>query len=281
VNVFTVESVRTLKGAPLSIVAALSLVTLGVSKEWLARNTGYTDKPIAQALAYLREHGYVVESAQGWKLAGPERQLPLGADQLADATDDAGDPVPLQAGVPLDQAPDVTSGRNNSDSALIVVLKESDSKKDSFNNNNNGGASRKNSDSAVNRKGASHIADVARALLSKGAPQVSESPLPADLQLAAERLVSQAHLPREKAELVAARSPWPAPKILEQLEIWLAYRESPAGANLTDGGFPYLVAARIEKGDECPVDTRAAVDTDHRYDGYIPTDEPSDEEQGA
>lgn len=281
---FTVEAVRTLKGAPLSIMVALSLVGTAVSNEWLVANTGYSGKPVQSALMYLREHGYVVLTTRGWKLAGPERQLPLSVEPEIPGVD----PAPLQAGVPLDEAGDPDStlreADGNSVSDLIVVLKESDSTNDSFNNNKSGPKRNFSASLTENSRGTTrHVADVARALLIKGAPQANNSPLPPDLRLVVERLVSQAHLPREKAELVAARSPWPAPKILEQIEIWVAYRQSPAGANLNDGKFPWLVAARIEKGDECPQDTRLAQSSSKYdgYDAYLQPDEPADtEEQG-
>jgi len=280
-NVFTVETVRTLKGAPLSIMVALSLVGTAVSNEWLVANTGYSGKPVQSALMYLHEHGYVVLTTRGWKLAGKERQLPLSAEP---ETSDV-DPAPLQAGVPLDEPdnadPALREADGNSVSDLLVVLKESDLTKDSFNNNKTD--PKRNFSASLTESGRGntrHVADVARALLSKGTPHPSESVLPADLQLAAERLVKGARVPRDKAELAVARSPWPAPKILEQIEIWLAYRQSPAGANLNDGKFPWLVAARIEKGDECPQDTRLQ-DAASKYDGYTQYLQPDDtQEQG-
>lgn len=271
VSGFTVETVRTLKGAPLSIMVALSLVGTAVSNDWLVANTGYTGKPVSIALMYLREHGYIVLTTRGWKLAGNERQLPLSAEPLTPETDSA----PLQAEVPLgdqeSQAPALREADGNSVSDVLIVLKESD--KDSFNNNNNGAASRNFSGSLTEKtRGTTrHVADVAKALLNKSAPRVIEAALPPDLQLAAERLIGQARIPREKAELVVARSPWAAPKILEQLDMWLAYRRSPAGANLDAGRFPWLIAARIESGDECPQDTRTEPSAG-KYDGYIQDD---------
>ncbi len=69
--------VREMKGAPISILMALALVRQRVTQEWIERNTGYTDKPVSQALAYLAEIGFVDHSNAGWQLTGNARQLPL------------------------------------------------------------------------------------------------------------------------------------------------------------------------------------------------------------
>lgn len=73
-----IRMVRELKGAPLSIVMVLSLVTQRVSQEYLERATGYTDKPVSQALAYLREVGLADHTSSGWMLIrGRAQQLPM------------------------------------------------------------------------------------------------------------------------------------------------------------------------------------------------------------
>lgn len=77
-----VRMVRELKGAPISIVIALSMVNMRVTQEWLERSTGYTDKPVSQALAYLREIGMADKTSSGWQLTGEAQQLPLPVGQL-------------------------------------------------------------------------------------------------------------------------------------------------------------------------------------------------------
>ncbi len=73
-----VRMVRELKGAPLSIVMVLSLVHQRVTQEYLERATGYTDKPVSQALAYLQEVGLADHTLAGWQLIKEnEKQLPL------------------------------------------------------------------------------------------------------------------------------------------------------------------------------------------------------------
>jgi len=65
-----------LKGAKLSIVIALGLVSQRVSQEWLERATGYTDKTVSQALAYLEEYGFTTHTNAGWQLSSDQaRQL--------------------------------------------------------------------------------------------------------------------------------------------------------------------------------------------------------------
>jgi len=63
---FTNQMVRELKGPALSVVVLLILNPGGVSQEFLERSSGYTDKPISQALAYLAETGRIVKT----RLAG-------------------------------------------------------------------------------------------------------------------------------------------------------------------------------------------------------------------
>jgi hypothetical protein len=74
--------VRELKGAPLSILFALSIVQQRVTQSWIERTTGYTDKTISKALAYLEEVGMVDQTSAGWMLTGEVKQLPLMVELL-------------------------------------------------------------------------------------------------------------------------------------------------------------------------------------------------------
>jgi hypothetical protein len=83
----TVSAVRMLKGVPLAVVVLLRLAQEDgsgpVNQEWLERYSGYTDKPVSQALRYLLEMGEVTRNDRGmWQLAGETRQLPLAAERL-------------------------------------------------------------------------------------------------------------------------------------------------------------------------------------------------------
>jgi hypothetical protein len=73
-----IRMVRELKGAPLSIIMVLRMVQQRVTQEYLERATGYTDKPVSQALAYLLEIGLADHTRSGWQLIKSDRiQLPL------------------------------------------------------------------------------------------------------------------------------------------------------------------------------------------------------------
>ena len=66
--------VKECKGAALSILVLLATnQQLGggaVTQEWLERHSGYTDKPVSQALAYLSETRRILRTSVGWVLAG-------------------------------------------------------------------------------------------------------------------------------------------------------------------------------------------------------------------
>jgi hypothetical protein len=63
-----IRMVRELKGAPLSIIFALMCVKQRVNREWLEGATGYTDKTISRALAYLKEASLVDHTTAGWHM---------------------------------------------------------------------------------------------------------------------------------------------------------------------------------------------------------------------
>ena len=65
------------RGAPLSLLCTLALVCRPVNVRWLGRNSGYSNKPVAQALRYLEERGLADKSDQGWQLSQHGRQLLL------------------------------------------------------------------------------------------------------------------------------------------------------------------------------------------------------------
>lgn len=269
-------TLRELKeGALLHTLVALLMFNRPARKDEVHRKTGWSDEAIQDALDVLSdpEHNLVLRLPNGrhalWMATARARQLLLPLTEALPLSDDHG-PALLQAGQPV-AAPD------QPDALMVSPLgAESDPSSYSFNEsllrdsikNNNKKAPvtplPAESDSHLR-----HVAEVSKALLTKGAPlPADDDPLPPDLRAAAARLVERGRVPRERAELVVARSPWDAPKILEQLEIWLAYRESPAGANLDEAKFPWLIAARIERGEECPLDTRGAGDVT-RFDGYL------------
>lgn len=131
-----IRIVRELKGAPLSILIALTMVHQRVTQEWLERSTGYTDKPVSQALAYMQEHGLVDHTSAGWMLTGQARQLPLPLALL-----------PEEGGA--EEKPDTDDpSRNNSDSLNnIITITDSLNQQKEESNSNNTPPSRNFSDS--------------------------------------------------------------------------------------------------------------------------------------
>ena len=79
-NINPLTVLRSLKGAPLSCLMALMFATQPVGKEWLSRVTGYSDKPVASALDYLLEMGFVTTAGryESWQIKQNVFQLPLG-----------------------------------------------------------------------------------------------------------------------------------------------------------------------------------------------------------
>jgi len=80
--IFAARMIRELKGAPLSCLMLLFLSDGPVSNEWICRMSGYTDKPVAQALKLLSDPEYQIarRSRGGWVLSSGF-QLILGNDE--------------------------------------------------------------------------------------------------------------------------------------------------------------------------------------------------------
>lgn len=167
---FSIRSVRELKGAPLSIVVALSIAHMRVSQQWLIAATNYTDKTIATALTYLEEAGIVCRYADGWQLAQAQQlALPMD-DGEGDALEDGDAPQESQeeegtrgASLLLDGefiGAESSDTENFSDSGAVVVVNHDLRAKGQIKSNNNSPPIRKNSDSG--------FAEVDRALKSAG-----------------------------------------------------------------------------------------------------------------
>lgn len=92
----TVSMVRTLKGTPLAVFILLRMAQEdGIGPqgaEWLERYSGYTDKPVSQALLFLEEQGLISRNGRYlWQLAGEVRQLPLSVPDLDEAKNRVGE----------------------------------------------------------------------------------------------------------------------------------------------------------------------------------------------
>ena len=60
------KDIRGLKGAPLSVLSLLLIAPQPVDKNWLSRESGYSDKMITLACAYLLEYGYAEQNSLGY-----------------------------------------------------------------------------------------------------------------------------------------------------------------------------------------------------------------------
>jgi len=116
-----IRLVRELKGAPLSIVLVLQFVTQRVTQEYLERSTGYTDKPVRQALEYLREIGMVDHTREGWLLCQAQQLvLGLGQEELTAETQRSDEVI--EGGEEQEKSDTDGVSRNNSDSIAAAAL---------------------------------------------------------------------------------------------------------------------------------------------------------------
>src|SRR3990172_1726157 len=154
-----IRMVRELKGPALSIFMALALVHQRVSQSWLEIATGYTDKSVSKALAYLEE-------------AGQAKQLPLASalEMGEQETENSANEEPREQ---EDNSDLDNPSRRNSDSTSSRVLKESI--KDSISTISS--QDRRNSDSGDEQSGkiADRITAVKEALMAEeiGEPALS------------------------------------------------------------------------------------------------------------
>jgi hypothetical protein len=136
-----IRMVRELKGAPLSILMVLSLVHQRVTQEYLERATGYTDKPVSQALAYMQEIGLADHTNAGWQLIKAnvmQLPLPLELEEEIESKD-----------VAKNIHESVDASRNISDSLITTTL-NNNQLIDSVVVNNNNDKSRNYSDFEAN-----------------------------------------------------------------------------------------------------------------------------------
>lgn len=71
-----IKLLRQLKGAPLAVLLAMIIARSRVSADWLATVTGYTDKPVTNALKLLSAYGWIGKAGGGWQITQGV-QLPL------------------------------------------------------------------------------------------------------------------------------------------------------------------------------------------------------------
>jgi hypothetical protein len=71
-----IKLLRQLKGAPLAVLLAFAWTRSRLGADYLVTVTGYTDKPVSQALKLLTAYGWITKVQGGWQLSGGV-QLPL------------------------------------------------------------------------------------------------------------------------------------------------------------------------------------------------------------
>jgi len=71
-----IKVLRQLKGAPLAVLFAMIWTRARVSADWIVTVTGYTDKPVTQALKLLTAYGWITKVQGGWQISAGV-QLPL------------------------------------------------------------------------------------------------------------------------------------------------------------------------------------------------------------
>jgi hypothetical protein len=75
-NMLAVNHIRSLKGAPLSVYCVMLSAGRPVTQEFCARHSGYTDKPVRQALRLLEELGYISHDERtAWQITPEAAQL--------------------------------------------------------------------------------------------------------------------------------------------------------------------------------------------------------------
>lgn len=122
---FTSTMVKTLKGAPLSVLILLSLARQPVSAQYLERESGYSDKAVNSALLYLADHGLITRNGRySWQIANGVKALPL-MNELDEPVEE-----PLQAEAEVcaqTLEPDAGSRRNSESEKFRVASSSSNS----------------------------------------------------------------------------------------------------------------------------------------------------------
>lgn len=75
-----IKLLRQLKGAPLAVLLAFAWTRARLSADYLVTVTGYTDKPVTQALKLLSAYGWIAKVQGGWQISAGV-QLPLMSEE--------------------------------------------------------------------------------------------------------------------------------------------------------------------------------------------------------
>lgn len=109
------DFVRNIKGAKASIIVILLISGRSLTNRQLQESTGYSDKPVTDALAWLEPRGIVqyVGQVDGWTLGAGINKLPFSQMRLAELTGWL-----LQSGE--QESPAAKGGHTTSDSQLQI-----------------------------------------------------------------------------------------------------------------------------------------------------------------
>lgn len=133
-GMFSTRLVRELKGCPLSVLMLLALSSTPMSNEWLSQMSGYSDKPLANALAMLSSVEYqLIRKVRGGWIVNTVKQLPLEEEPESRENSDS-------------EIKETLKSRKNSESRKISVSTTTALIDLNINNNHAVAAGRKNSD---------------------------------------------------------------------------------------------------------------------------------------
>lgn len=95
------------------------------------------------------------------------------------------------------------------------------------------------------------VRDLARKSQNLEPRPITDDPFPLAERVCVDKLISLGCSPKRAAEAVA-RTTWSADRIITEIAKWIAHKKSERGKTITDSGFPFLVASRIESQTACP-----------------------------
>ncbi len=216
---FTSTMVKTLKGAPLSVLILLAMAKTPLSAQYLERESGYSDKAVNSALLYLADHGLITRNGRyAWQIANGVKALPLmieieAAEEESAGTEDVGAQTPPEEEISNDDC----GTRRNSDSEKFRLPSSSSS----LTNSNSIDRSTTTSTGAESEK--FRVTEVLQECQRAG--------------IWSKRAAAIAAMPHVTGRLIRYWTQWAAKKGKElPLAIWRIEHNKPIPENWIDGG---------------------------------------------
>jgi hypothetical protein len=92
--IFTNQMIKSLAGAPLTVLVLLMTNRTAVEQGFIRRHTGFSDHTIHDALELLNDYGYVTQTGRyTWQIADGVQQFPLMVDELPAPEKTTSDPA--------------------------------------------------------------------------------------------------------------------------------------------------------------------------------------------